>query len=66
MTKSPNFGERYAAHARALAAKERMDEAIAALEKAEDEWHQACLECDRLDGQELPDFREMRGILKPR
>lgn len=50
MTERPNYGDRYKAHAIAMAAKRRMDAALAELEKAEDEWHQACLECDRLDG----------------
>ena len=34
---------------RAREAKERMDEAQRVLEAAEDEWHQACLELDRLE-----------------
>ena len=50
MTQRPRYPERYAAHLKALQAKRRMDEAQAVLEKAEDEWHQACIECDRIDG----------------
>lgn len=44
----PSDSDLQAADARQREAKARMDEAIAALEKAETEWHEACLECDRL------------------
>lgn len=40
---------------RASDAKERMDEAQRVLEKAEDEWHRACQELDRIDGSD--DYR---------
>jgi hypothetical protein len=46
------YPQRYEAHLRARRAKERMDAALVELESAEDEWHQACIECDRLDGVE--------------
>lgn len=45
-----NFGTRYVAHASAMQAKRRMDEAIDELHKAEAEWMEACRQCDRLDG----------------
>lgn len=48
MTK-PNFGERCKAHLKVRATKDAMDEAQRALDKAEDEWHRACVEADRLD-----------------
>jgi len=46
----PTYGERYAAHYRALEAKRRMDAAMEALCVAEAEWIAACHEADRMDG----------------
>lgn len=48
----PNYGKRYLIHARAAEAKRRVDDTIAALEKAVDEWRQACIECERIDGEQ--------------
>lgn len=45
-----NFGERFVAHARALEAKRNLDDALAALEKAEKAFIVAQIECDRVDG----------------
>lgn len=43
----------YEASLRLTRSKQAMDSAQAALEKAEAEWHEACIELDRLDGRAL-------------
>jgi hypothetical protein len=43
--------EREAAWRRLRETKEAMDLAQAALDKAETEWHEACLEIDRIGGE---------------
>lgn len=46
---SRSIGEWQRACARLAETKHKMDLALVALDQAEDDWHQACLECERLE-----------------
>jgi hypothetical protein len=49
--KAPTRSPRDIAYGRLSEAKREMDDANEVLRKAEEKWHAAVLECDRIDGE---------------